>query len=152
MELRNSLQLLRRRERREKRAGQAGLRNARLGAEELKAVPAPFKFPFMRSILPRRDQVLRHCLVENLVLYNGLFRERFASQGGLDSVKSRGTEQRIALDGAVQLAGDHRVEGRPYSVNRNDQNIGPGFQSGLFDGLNRAQGHIIVVSVNRVDL
>ena len=87
-----------------------------------------------------------------MVLYNGLFRERFASQGGLDSVKSRGTEQRIALDGAVQLAGDHRVEGRPYSVNRNDQNIGPGFQSGLFDGLNRAQGHIIVVRVNRVDL
>ncbi len=69
-----------------------------------------------------------------------------------DQLRELRTEQRIALHRGVQLAGLHGFEGTAHAVDGNDADVLAGLQSSLFDGLDGADGHVIVVRVQHVDL
>ena len=67
-------------------------------------------------------------------------------------VMSCGPNKRIALDGGVELAGDHRLERALHGVDGDDEDVLAGLEARFLDGLDGADGHVVVVRVQHVDL
>src|SRR5688572_13198934 len=64
-----------------------------------------------RLIFPGRNNFFGRGLVENLVLDHRALRELLAGKGFLDRVEGHRPQERIALNRAVELSGNHRVKG-----------------------------------------
>src|SRR5437899_1339501 len=98
------------------------------------------------------DNIFGVALIEELIFHDGFLWKRFACSNRLDRIERCRAEQWIALDGAIELARNHCVEGIFDAINRDHDDIGTGFESSLFDGLNGAQGHVVVMRVSGLDI
>src|SRR6185312_4321095 len=78
-------------------------------------------------------------------------RDGLAGGDRVDQVEELGPEERIAFDGAVELALGHGDEGVVHAVDRDDDDVLARLEAGLLDRLDRAQGHVVVVGEERGD-
>src|SRR4051812_7902390 len=72
------------------------------------------------SVLTGADDLGRGRLVEQLVLVLGVLRHLLARPDLVEGLEQDGAHQRVALDGGVQLARDHRLERPLHRVDRDD--------------------------------
>src|SRR6185503_12599874 len=105
-------------------------------------------FPLIKTC---REGFFRRCHREDRLLGDDAFRHRLTRDDILHRRHELRPEQRIALDGHVELARQHRFEGAPHAVDRNDEDFLPGLEPRLFDRLDRADRHVIVVREEHVD-
>src|SRR5690606_986820 len=69
-----------------------------------------------------------------------------------DQLRQLRAEQRVAFDRGVELAGLHRLERAAHAVDRHDADVGARPEAGFFDRLDRADGHVVVVREEHVDV
>src|SRR5689334_7657169 len=99
------------------------------------------------SVLTLADDGARGGLIEQLVLVLDVLRHLLAAADLGDGVEQDGAHQRVALDGRVELAGDHGLEGGLHRVHRDDDHVRAGLHPRLVEGLDRTERHVIVVRV-----
>ena len=90
--------------------------------------------------------------VEELVLVVLDARDGFAGDDLFDEVVNLGAEEGVALDGAVQFSVNDGLDGFLDGVDREDGDVGAGFEAGFLDGLDGAEGHVVVVGVNDFEI
>src|SRR3954451_2806042 len=95
----------------------------------------------------RRRLLLR----ERAVLREVLLLDSVVGEDALDQACRLVTEERVALDDVVDLPVDQRLHTVVDSVDRDDLDVGPRLAAGRLDGLDRAEGHVVVVGEHEVD-
>src|SRR5690606_5563813 len=68
-----------------------------------------------------------------------------------DQLRQLLAQQRIALHGGVELAGLHRLERTAHAVDGDDADVAARLEPGFPDGLDSADGHVVVVREQHVD-
>src|SRR5688572_13133640 len=106
----------------------------------------------IRSVLARLDDLPGRFHGEHGFLYDHAFRDRPAGHHFGHGSHQLRAEQRIALDGRIQLAGDHGLESAFHRVDGHDENFLAGLAARFLDGLDGANGHVVVVRKQHVDL
>src|SRR6218665_356917 len=104
------------------------------------------------SVLTRTNDLRRVRLLEELVLALDELLDRLPPADLVDGVEDERTHERVALDGGVELASDHRLEGPLHRVHRDDGDALARLHPGLVQGLDGTQGHVVVVGVDGLDL
>src|SRR6185503_7533902 len=98
-----------------------------------------------RSVLARLDVLLRRFHGEDLLVDHDALRNRLARVHLDHRGHELRSEQGIALDGGVELAGDHGFECALHRVDGYDGDLAARLLAGFFDRLDRADGHVVVV-------
>src|SRR5690606_3119575 len=68
-----------------------------------------------------------------------------------DRLRQLFAQQRVALHRGVELAGLHRLERAAHAVDGDDADVAARLEPGFLDGLDRADGHVVVVREQHVD-
>ena len=87
-------------------------------------------------------------MIEEAIGDSGDFFDGAAGVEGFDGIESERPEEGAAFDGGVEFASDHGFEGAFHAIDGEDEDIGAGFFSGFFDGLDGPDGHVIIVGVD----
>src|SRR6266850_4264959 len=104
------------------------------------------------SVLPARERLRSVLLREDALLGDDALGEGLSGLQFLDRLHQLRPEQRAALDAGVQLSGHHGFERALHRVDRHDHDVLAGLEAGFLDRLDGADGHVIVVRVEDVDL
>src|SRR5215216_4267937 len=86
----------------------------------------------------------------HVILDDDLLRYRLPGQELLDGVESQRTEARVGLDHGVDVTRDYRLHGLTGTVDGDYLHVLPGILTGVFEGLDGPERHLVVLRVDRV--
>src|SRR5690554_1141649 len=81
-----------------------------------------------------------------------LLRRRAISQIGRERVESRAGHVGRQLNGGVGLAGRHGGKDVRHGVDGHHLDVGAGLETCILDGLDGANGHIVIMGIDRADV
>src|SRR5215213_3800054 len=86
-----------------------------------------------------------HVVLDDDLLWDGL-----AGQVLLDGIESQWTEAGVGLDHGVDVTRDYRLHGLPGTVDGDYLDVLPGILTGIFEGLDCPERHLVVLRVDSV--
>src|SRR5215204_1939198 len=86
----------------------------------------------------------------HVILDDDLLRYRLPGQELLDGVESQRTEARVGLDHGVDVTRDYRLHGLTGTVDGDYLHVLPGILTGVFEGLDGPERHLVVLRIDRV--
>src|SRR5215218_3432032 len=86
-----------------------------------------------------------HVVLDDDLLWDGL-----AGQVLLDGIESQWTEAGVGLDHGVDVTRDYRLHGLPGTIDGDYLDVLPGILTGIFEGLDCPERHLVVLRVDSV--